>query len=222
MCLRGRQLVLASVAVAVLLLPSEFTLADETSTLSGQKVQELEQAIRAQDERIAEQGRWLAEQMRLLREQQDAIERQRRELDALRAGSGVIGGAQYIPAVGRIPMPDVGSSEGSKVIPAQGEQAATPPDEVPVPEEQPRPEIPLFAEVGGVLTPEGSLSLEPAVQYSHSSINRFVFQGIEILDVVLIGDIEASDADRDIVQVSGTARYGVTDRLGGGRRRMPH
>ena len=55
--------------------------------------------------------------------------------------------------------------------------------------------------------------IEPQIQFSHSSNNRFVFQGFELADVVLIGSIEASEADRNTLVPSVTARYGITNRL---------
>jgi hypothetical protein len=67
--------------------------------------------------------------------------------------------------------------------------------------------------VGGVLTPRGALILEPAVRYSHSSVDRFTFRGIEIIETVLVGVIEAEEADRDLIEGSLTARLGVTNRL---------
>src|SRR3546814_4865488 len=50
----------------------------------------------------------------------------------------------------------------------------------------------------GVLTPKGTLVVEPSIQYSHSQVNRFTFLGVEILDTFLIGLLEAQDADRDL------------------------
>lgn len=80
-------------------------------------------------------------------------------------------------------------------------------------EEEERPYLALFSDVGGVLTPKGSLYVEPAVDYTTSSDNRFFFQGIEIVDAILIGAIEATDTDRRAVTGSVGMRYGVTDRL---------
>jgi len=82
------------------------------------------------------------------------------------------------------------------------------------PEEQPRrPEVQAIPELGGVLTPKGTLVLEPSLQYSHLQVNRFTFVGVEILDTFLIGLIEAQDADRDVYQAAVTGRFGITDRL---------
>src|SRR3546814_3275808 len=65
----------------------------------------------------------------------------------------------------------------------------------------------------GVLTPKGTLVVEPSIQYSHSQVNRFTFLGVEILDTFLIGLLEAQDADRDLYQAAITGRFGITDRL---------
>lgn len=64
-----------------------------------------------------------------------------------------------------------------------------------------------------MLTPEGEFVFEPSLEYSHASSNRFTFRGTEIQEVVLIGAIEARDADRDFFSAAGTMRYGVTDRF---------
>jgi hypothetical protein len=64
-----------------------------------------------------------------------------------------------------------------------------------------------------VLTPKGVLQLEPMIEYVHNSNNRFVFDGVEVVDAVLIGAIQASDADRDLVTSSLGMRYGLTDRI---------
>lgn len=76
-----------------------------------------------------------------------------------------------------------------------------------------RPEVPAVRERGGVLTPGGTLVFEPSLEYSHTNVDRFVFQGVEIVDTVLIGVIDASQADRDVVTASLGFRYGISNRL---------
>ncbi len=79
--------------------------------------------------------------------------------------------------------------------------------------QQEQPEIQAIPDIGGVLTPKGRLVIEPEIQYSHASVNRLTFRGIEILSTFLIGVFEAEDADRDTMTASVTGRLGVTDRL---------
>jgi len=87
--------------------------------------------------------------------------------------------------------------------------------ERPPEEKKAPPELPAIADLGGVLTPKGVLSLEPSVTASHSSTARFLFRGVEILPSFLIGVIEVNEANRDFVSPSLTARYGITNSLEG-------
>mgnify|MGYP006287390869 CR=1 FL=1 len=102
---------------------------------------------------------------------------------------------------------------------AQGDQAAPGAPRVgePPPETEPeRPEVQAIADVGGVLTPEGVLVVEPAFQFSNSQVNRFTFLGTEILSTFLVGLIEAEDIDRDVFSPQLSLRYGLTSRLEAG------
>ncbi|PMR69456.1 hypothetical protein CR158_10080 [Halomonas heilongjiangensis] len=81
------------------------------------------------------------------------------------------------------------------------------------PARESQPEVQAIAEFGGVLTPRGRLVLEPEFQYSHESINRMTFEGVEILSTLLIGVFTAQDLDRDSYTASLTGRLGFTDRL---------
>ena len=76
-----------------------------------------------------------------------------------------------------------------------------------------RPEIAAIPEIGGVLTPRGTLKLEPGIQASHSSFNQFTFLGTEIVNAFLVGLIQAEDTDRNLISSQLTARYGITSHI---------
>jgi hypothetical protein len=163
------------------------------------------------EERVADLERRLAEQERLILQQRLQLEAQGRELQWLADGElmDLRGGAAVAGppfATGR----DVGRAQTGQAS-SGGETQA--PVGAPPPEPERPPEVAALAEVGGVLTPAGELVVEPTLEYSHVSNNRLTFRGIELQDVVLIGVIEASDADRDLVSAALTARYGITSRL---------
>ncbi len=89
------------------------------------------------------------------------------------------------------------------------------PEEVgmrPEKEEEP-PYIAVIADVGGILTPKGTMFAEAGVDFTASSDNRFFFQGVEIIDAILIGAIEATDSNRRAVTESLGFKYGLTNRL---------
>ncbi len=75
------------------------------------------------------------------------------------------------------------------------------------------PAAALLADLGGVLTPRGFLVVEPQVEYSYDTSNRFFFNGIEIVDALLIGIIEVDKAQRETLTASLGMRYGLTSRL---------
>ena len=148
----------------------------------------------------------MLELQRTLEQQQLEIQALREELLQLQRGRG--------PADTGVRQAQQNAPPAQQ--PQQPQQQQQPPQQ-PVgqpPEQQPpRPEVQAIPELGGVLTPKGTLVLEPSIQYSHSQVNRFTFVGVEILDTFLIGLLEAQDADRDLYQAAVTARYGITDRL---------
>lgn len=93
-----------------------------------------------------------------------------------------------------------------------GDDAIQPVGQRPPPTEQ-APEIQAIPDIGGVLTPKGRLVIEPEFQYSHASVNRLTFRGVEILSTLQIGVLAAEDIDRDTFTAAVTGRLGVTDRL---------
>lgn len=74
------------------------------------------------------------------------------------------------------------------------------------------PEVQALANVGGVLTPYGKVVLEPFFQYSRSSVNSFLFQGVSVVNALLIGAVNANRTSRDLISTGFTARTGINDR----------
>lgn len=114
-----------------------------------------------------------------------------------------------------VPITDTQAADAAGHGPLILAQAATPdsPIGAPPPEAERRPEVLVAADVGGVLTPRGVLVLEPSLRYSNTSTRRFTFRGVELIDTVLIGLIEAEDSDRNFVEGALTARLGITERF---------
>ncbi len=67
----------------------------------------------------------------------------------------------------------------------------------------------------GILTPKGSLVVEPSFKYAHTSSNRVFLQGFGPLIVpsLFLGLIDIRETDRDIYTAAVTARYGLTNRM---------
>lgn len=100
------------------------------------------------------------------------------------------------------------SQEGTETV-AQAESETV---GQPAPEKA-QPEIPAISDVTGVLTPKGTLIVEPSFEYSHSSLNRVILEGYTVIPAITVGNIDIRQVDRDILTAALTLRYGVTDRF---------
>lgn len=169
----------------------------------GRKIADLESLIAEQQKQLSAQRQAIDEQEIRLKAQQRALDALRGEaLSTLRATGGeaepTIQVAQEARPANPPPPPN---PEAPKV--AVGEP---PPD-------APRVEVAALPEAVSVLTPPGKFVLEPSFRYVHSSSNRLVFRGVEIVTGIQIGVIEASDADRNTIAPAIALRYGLAKRL---------
>lgn len=118
----------------------------------------------------------------------------------------------------------VGPERPEQDAPAQ-EQAANDPRSKSVgpvgvapesPQEEPLPPwmVRTFDLPGaGVLTPKGTLIVEPYLQYAHLSSNRVTLTGFTIVPALTIGLINVQGVSRDIYTAALVGRYGLTNRL---------
>jgi hypothetical protein len=174
----------------------------------------LKQLLEEQQLTIRQQQLQIEEQNRRLALQEREMEKQRSRLYALdeqflsTARAGGPGDLTLPPAPMLAQTTGPSSPEAGAPVPAVVGQA-----DPASPAERDRPEIEVLPEQGGVLTPGGTFVFEPSIEYSNSSDYVFIFRGAEIVDAILIGLIEASDADRNALTFAATTRWGVTDRL---------
>lgn len=156
-------------------------------------------------------------QSRLLDQQAAEIERQRRQLDEQRRQLQALIRQQTGVDAPADPSPSPASSSSPSSPPAETAARSEPPADAatrPEPEDQRGDqEITIIADVGGVLTRRGTLTVEPTLTASHTSSNRFFFQGVEIVDAVLIGAIEATESSRNYMSAQLGLRYGLTHRM---------
>src|SRR5882724_10291080 len=200
-CRRGR-LIAAAAAVAICypIACAPLARADDSNTVSKADLQKILDDLDLQKKKLAAQEQALAEQQRVIANQQN-------QLNFLKGQVGLPGDPSSVPVAYNLGN-NVPSGPVSAIIPAQDQ--SKPVGEAPI---SSRPEIAIIPEQGGVLTHRGQLVIEPSIQYTHTSQDRFFFQGFEVIDTVLIGLIEATKADRNTVEAAIGARLGVTDRL---------
>ena len=148
----------------------------------------------------------IEEQRQQIDEQQRTLETQQRRLDTLES--------QYIttfePRIQQAVAPGgkpkfLQRRDYSLVQDSDGPVGAAP--------ERIQPQVSVVQQNSGVLTAKGTFVFEPSFSFSHTDINRFVVGGVAILDTVLIGVFEATEADRDSITATFGGRFGLTDRL---------
>lgn len=149
------------------------------------RFQRIEAQLAAQAERIEDQEL----ELRSLRAQRDSM------LAEMRAGRSAPAPQIQLAQVEPIPSGPVG-------------QAPEPPSV-----ERRVREVTALPENMGILTRPGQVILEPSIEYSNTSSNRLVFQGIEVVSGINFGLIQADDADRSSVTGALAARFGLTNRI---------
>jgi len=165
----------------------------------------------AQQSKLDEQQRQLQQQMQLLQQQKDALRQQQEQLDTLKRR--VDGAPAPAPATvaGPVAPGKLDTLRGTGEPAAQTAQAQQPVGQAPAPAEKP-PEVNVLAERGGVLTPRGALVYEPALDYSHTTDSRAIVSGFTVLPAILVGDLDISRVNHDVLQAVSTFRYGITNR----------
>jgi hypothetical protein len=71
---------------------------------------------------------------------------------------------------------------------------------------------PLF-EQPGILTPKGSMVLEPSLQYAYSSSNQVALVGYTIIPSLLIGLVDVRQVKQNTLTSALTGRFGITNRF---------
>lgn len=171
--------------------------------------------IDALRQQLLTQQRLIEAQAQQLEHQRLQLEEQRGRLDTIALESVRARGISAAPAPAVQPSPQADAWPSPRPEVAQAgpplDEGASSQDDTP---ERPREgDLTLIRDRGGVLTPKGGFIIEPEIQFSTSSSNRFFFQGVEIVEAVLFGIIEANETDRETFTGALGARYGVTDRF---------
>lgn len=98
------------------------------------------------------------------------------------------------------------SQVAQAVPPAVGQAPQRPSDERP-------PQVAPIFDQPGVLTPRGTLVMEPSLQYGYSSSNRVSLVGYTIIPALTIGLIDVREVKRNTLTAALTARWGITNRF---------
>jgi len=194
---------------------------------AAEQLRRLERAIATQQQRIEEQSQLLSRQAAELEHQRRELARQQRELETLRGtlspANASADSAAELPSVSGGPQPptpkppqtdsDPDSEPGDPVEHAAASQTEGGADAA---SERPRSERALeqlLLEAGAVLLPQGTVQIEPGIEYAHFSNSFVALNGLTLFDAIHIGTIRVDRIDQDIVTNTWNLRYGLLDRL---------
>lgn len=104
----------------------------------------------------------------------------------------------------------------AQTVPAEGAKSVSPVGVAPENAEETIPQsLSRIIDLpgAGVLTPKGTLIVEPYLQFAHLSSNRVTLTGFTIVPAITIGLINVQGVSRDIFTAALVGRYGLTNRL---------
>jgi hypothetical protein len=207
----------ASVARAQDVAPAQEAAAP-TAALAGQ-IAHLESLITDQAAQLARQEKEIADQRSALKAQQGLLDNLKLSQAAMAstraAGSPIepVAAAATASPDGPAPFAVATGDNGNPAGQAAPVVSGEPVGQAPPPADN-RIIVASLPEASTVLTPKGHWVAEPSLTFTHGSSNRLVFRGAEIaLNTILVGAIEASDADQNLTSASIDYRYGLTNRI---------
>ncbi len=157
---------------------------------------------------VAELRRDLAAQGNQIADQAKIIQQQQQEIDRLQGRA-----AEADPPASPSPSPsDNPNPAPAPQIPAVASVSTLPKSPVGGSPELPKVEQQASAvpEGAAVLTRAGHVVFEPSLEFTNSSSNLLVYDGVELIPGIQVGQLEASNADHDTLIAAATARYGLT------------
>jgi hypothetical protein len=213
--------------------PSRAVLADETS----QDLKQLRAAIQRELAELKKRERKLHQEFLRLDQKNELLAEQLRELRA--AGRGGTGPSAPVGAVVPPPADTKASPKQAAMEVAQPSEPATAPQPAqgrgapasaappvggdsaslsgPSPEEQRTRQVvetarPL-SNLGGVLTPQGQIVVDPSIEYDYWSQNQLGVNGFQIIPGITFGNVFVTRFEQNIVTAAVTVRGGVTNHL---------
>lgn len=156
----------------------------------------------------------IAKQEARLRQTRQQLERESAELK--RQGALLDATMKNIRAAGAGPVSDT-SETPSSPPPETSAASAT---SAPITSDQPRHheeskvlQTSPLQSVGGVLTPRGSLVIDPSLEYDYSAQDQLSLNGFTILPGITFGQLLIARVRQSLVTPALTLRYGLTNRL---------
>ena len=172
-----------------------------STAAANRRIEALQKQLTEQGQQIDELKKLTADQEARFKELQERLEGQEARVQAAKPLAAP--GSKTAEGTTGTPIPRE-TTEGGEERPVRVGVAPSEPTQAP-------PVAQIFEEPG-ILTPKGTLVLEPSLQYGYSSNNRVALVGYTVIPAILIGLVDVREFKRNTFIAALTGRWGVTNR----------
>ncbi len=163
---------------------------------------------------INQQTRQMEEMRKILEAQQNNLARLQQALNEELLADARAKGAPapaLVPSLSSQALVQQAPAKAGTAHDSRADDSWTPVGEPPASNSRP-PEVAQIFDQPGVLTPKGSFTLEPSLQYGYSANDRVALVGYTIIPALLIGLIDVRQVKTTTAVATLTARYGLSNR----------
>ena len=190
-----------SLLALALLMPAPFALAQDAPQTNEQIIKKLRKAYEDQKQQL------------------QVLQRRLEELEERMAQRPPPAGSDVRPAIYGQPY-GVGRAPSQTVPAADRDVAQAPPQQPTGTEQTPgqrrqeiEPALQAISDRAGVLTPVGTLVVEPRFEYTNDNRRQVLVEGFSVIPAIVVGNIDVREVNRDTLTGSLTGRLGVTNRF---------
>ncbi len=164
--------------------------------------------IEALQRQVTAQGREIDELRQQAAEQESRYKELSERLNAQAQAVNQVAQEPRLRAPGSKP-------EVENPIPSETEDTSTRPVRVGVAPSEPvqAPPVAQIFQEPGILTPQGTFTFEPSLQYGYSSSNQVALVGYTVIPAILIGLVDVRQYKNNTFIAAATGRWGVTNRM---------
>ena len=186
---------------------------------TSERIRSLNEQLNRQEAVLHHQQATLSAQLNTINEELNSIQSERSELAALTGHKRQASvNASVVGPTGTLTQPAQTTPENNtSQTEVTSEQAATTQKEQAVASQKERTNLVLqtnssIAQSGGVLTPKGTLIIEPSLQYSYYDTNQVNVNGFTIVPGITFGNVNINKVYENLLTEQLTLRYGLTNR----------
>ena len=196
--------------------------AQAASPTTAERIRLLNERLNGQEAALQHQQATLSAQLETINEELNSIQSERSELATLTGRTPATPSTARTTGPTVVPGPQIQTTQAEPTnqpsqTEATSEQAASTQREQAQESRKEQTNLVLqtnssLSQSGGVLTPKGTLVVEPSLQYSYYNTNQVNVNGFTIVPGITFGNVNINKVYEDLLTEQLTLRYGLTNR----------